>query len=45
MENNGLGPGDFVRLEGNNLEMSADSEDTANINTLRDRGVSVITEP
>ena len=45
VENDGLGPGDFVRLEDNNLELSEGSEDMANIKALRDRGVSVILEP
>jgi len=45
VENDGLGPGDFVRLEDNNLELSEGSEDAANIKALRDRGVSVILEP
>lgn len=45
VENDGLGPGDFVRLKDNNLELSEGSEDAANIKALRDRGVSVIPEP
>jgi len=45
VENDGLGPGDFVRLEDNNLELSKGSEDAANIKALRDRGVSVVLDP
>ena len=41
LENSGIGEGDDVNLEGNNLDLSEGSEDTVNIKVLQDRGVIV----
>jgi internalin A len=41
VENNGLGTGDEVRLEDNNLDLGEGSEDMENIGVLEDRGVDV----
>jgi len=41
VENSGLGAGDKVLLEGNNLDLSEGSEDMENIKALEDRGVVV----
>jgi len=41
VENSGLGEGDVVRLEGNNLDLREGSEDMENIRALEDRGVAV----
>ena len=41
LENSGLGEGDEVWLENNNLDLSEGSEDLENIRQLEARGVSV----
>ena len=41
VENNGLGEGDEVWLEGNNLDLWVGSEDQENIRQLQERGVVV----
>ena len=41
VENSGLGEGDTVNLEGNNLDLSEGSEDMENIRLLEARGVDV----
>jgi len=41
VENSGLGSGDEIYLEGNNLDLSEGSEDMDNIRALEDRGVIV----
>ena len=41
VENSGLGAGDKVLLEGNNLDLSEGSEDMENIRALENRGVVV----
>jgi Leucine-rich repeat (LRR) protein len=41
VENGGLGEGDEVYLENNNLDLAVGSEDMANIKLLEDRGVVV----
>jgi hypothetical protein len=41
VKNNGLGKGDVVRLQNNNLDLSEGSEDMKNIKALQYRGVSV----
>jgi len=45
LENNGLGAGDLVRLESNNLELWEGSDDMENIKTLKNRGVVVLHDP
>jgi Leucine-rich repeat (LRR) protein len=45
LENDGLGAGDLVRLEGNNLELWEGSNDMENIKTLKNRGVVVLHDP
>jgi Leucine-rich repeat (LRR) protein len=42
VENSGLGEGDEIYLENNNLDLTESSEDMQNIRTLQDRGVEVI---
>jgi len=44
VENSGLGTGDEVWLEDNNLDLGEGSEDMENIKALEDRGVKVIYE-
>lgn len=44
VENSGLGAGDIVRLEGNNLELREGSEDVEHIKALKNRGVIVLHE-
>jgi hypothetical protein len=39
--NSGLGKGDEVYLDGNNLDLTEGSKDMANIKALEDRGVMV----
>jgi len=41
VENSGLGAGDEIWFEGNNLDLSEGSEDMDNIRALEDRGVLV----
>jgi len=41
VENSGLGEGDRVLLEINNLDLSEGSEDLENIKILEERGVDV----
>ena len=41
VENSGLGVGDWLCLENNNLELEEGSEDLQNIRALEDRGVIV----
>jgi len=41
LENSGLGEGDEVWLEENNLDLEEGSEDMENIQALEDRGVEV----
>jgi len=41
VENSGLGTGDEIWLEDNNLDLSEGSEDMDNIRALEDRGVVV----
>ena len=41
VENSGLGAGDRVRLENNNLDLGEGSEDMDNVRALEDRGVVV----
>jgi len=41
VENSGLGEGDRVLLEVNNLDLSEGSEDLENIRILEERGVRV----
>jgi len=41
VENSGLGEGDRVLLEFNNLDLSEGSEDLENIRILEERGVRV----
>jgi len=41
VENSGLGTGDEVYLETNNLDLTEGSDDMQNIKTLQDRGVEV----
>ncbi|MGA1874943.1 MAG: leucine-rich repeat domain-containing protein, partial [bacterium] len=45
VSNNGLGEGDRIWLENNNLDMWPMSDDVQNIRTLQDRGVSVTHDP
>ena len=42
VENSGLGAGDLVRLEGNDLELWDGSDDMENIKALKNRGVVVL---
>jgi Leucine-rich repeat (LRR) protein len=41
LENSGIGEGDDINLEDNNLDLSEGSEDMLNIKALQDRGVIV----
>jgi len=41
VENSGLGAGDQVWIEENDLDLSEGSDDMVNIRTLEDRGVIV----
>lgn len=41
LENSGIGEGDDINLEDNNLDLSEGSEDMVNIKALQDRGVVV----
>ena len=45
LENVGLGGGDLVLVDYNNLDPNPDSPDMLNIQTLIDRGVTVQYEP
>jgi internalin A len=42
VENSGLGEGDTVKIQNNNLDLTEGSDDMQNIKTLQDRGVAVI---
>jgi len=42
LENSGLGAGDLVRLEGNDLELWEGSDDMENIKALKNGGVVVL---
>ena len=42
VENSGLGEGDEVWLEDNNLDLTEGSEDMEDIETLEERGVKVV---
>jgi len=45
VETSGLGAGDLIRLEGNNLELWEGSDDMENIKALKNRGVVVLHDP